>query len=159
MNEEQGPSHLLEVNKYTNVYQAHIVKGFLESQGLDPVVMGDDLGGNRPHLSIITGVRVMVPSNQVATAKQLLKEADTKLKLAEPDFRKPTDYLMRAMSSSILGLLVPLLPSIWALWNLYLAKKDAGIEVIRQFRFWFTAFLSTAAILLYIRVFIFGLTE
>lgn len=55
--------------------EAYVVVGFLRSHGLRAAVATDDAGGQEPQLDL-HGVRVLVPSSDEATARQLLAAVD-----------------------------------------------------------------------------------
>jgi hypothetical protein len=60
----------------TSQFEAELIAGLLQSNGLDAVVSADDAGGQEPQLQL-QGVRVLVsPANAVA-ARQILADAQS----------------------------------------------------------------------------------
>lgn len=59
-----------------NRIEANIVKGFLQSRGIDAIILADDEGGMYPYplQPTIRGVQVVVPKKQKEKAEQILKE-------------------------------------------------------------------------------------
>jgi hypothetical protein len=62
----------IEVARYLDRPSAEVARGMLESCGLQALVAADNEGGMAPHLSYATGVRLMVPLEDDATARSLL---------------------------------------------------------------------------------------
>ena len=55
--------------------EAALIVGLLESVGVTAFVLADDAGGQEPQWQLSGGVRVMVPSPEVAAAREVLDEA------------------------------------------------------------------------------------
>ena len=60
----------------TSQFEAELIAGLLQSNGLDAAVSADDAGGQEPQLQL-QGVRVLVSPPDEATARQLLADAQT----------------------------------------------------------------------------------
>ena len=66
---------LIDIKTFSSRHDAELAKGFLESNGIDAVVSGDDYGGIHPGLSFSSGVRLSVKKEDVKEAKGLFHEA------------------------------------------------------------------------------------
>jgi len=60
----------------TSQFEAELIVGLLQSNGLDASVSADDAGGQEPQLQL-QGVRVLVARFDEAAARQILAEAET----------------------------------------------------------------------------------
>jgi Putative prokaryotic signal transducing protein len=60
----------------TSQFEAELIAGLLQSNGLDAAVSADDAGGQEPQLQL-QGVRVLVRPADEATARQILADAQT----------------------------------------------------------------------------------
>ena len=60
----------------TNQFEAELIAGLLQSNGLDAAVSTDDAGGQEPQLQL-QGVRVLVSPGVEAAARQILDDAQT----------------------------------------------------------------------------------
>jgi hypothetical protein len=60
----------------TNQFEAELIAGLLQSDGLDAAVSADDAGGQEPQLQL-QGVRVLVSPGVEAAARQILDDAQT----------------------------------------------------------------------------------
>ncbi len=58
----------------TSQFEAELIAGLLQSNGLDAAVSADDAGGQEPQLQL-QGVRVLVSPADVDTARQILADA------------------------------------------------------------------------------------
>lgn len=65
-------SDLVEVARFLDEAQAHVARGVLSGAGIDAVVLADNAGGMRPHLSMASGVRVMVPRADLQKAGAII---------------------------------------------------------------------------------------
>jgi hypothetical protein len=61
----------------TSQFEAELIAGLLQSNGLDAAVSADDAGGQEPQLQL-QGVRVLVSPGVEAAARQILDDAQTK---------------------------------------------------------------------------------
>ena len=61
----------------TSRFEAELIAGLLQSNGLDAAVSADDAGGQEPQLQL-QGVRVLVSPGVEAAARQILDDAQTK---------------------------------------------------------------------------------
>jgi len=53
--------------------EADVLCALLESHGIEAIVQSDDLAGNRPHLQLSQGVKILVPLTQLEKAKEILE--------------------------------------------------------------------------------------
>jgi Putative prokaryotic signal transducing protein len=60
----------------TSQFEAELIAGLLQSNGLDAAVSTDDAGGQEPQLQL-QGVRVLVSPADEATARQILADPPT----------------------------------------------------------------------------------
>ena len=67
---------LIDIKTFSSRHEAELAKGFLEANGVNAVVSGDDYGGIHPGLSFSTGVRLSVKEEDVEEAKNLFLEAN-----------------------------------------------------------------------------------
>ena len=58
----------------TSQFEAELIAGLLQSNGLDAAVSADDAGGQEPQLQL-QGVRVLVSPADAAAARQILADA------------------------------------------------------------------------------------
>ena len=66
---------LINIKTYSSRHDAEIAKGFLEANGVNAFVSGDDYGGIHPGLSFSTGVRLLVKEEDIEKAKRIFREA------------------------------------------------------------------------------------
>ena len=67
----------------TSQFEAELIVGLLQSNGLDASVSADDAGGQEPQLQL-QGVRVLVARSDEAAARQILAEAETDAQTDQP---------------------------------------------------------------------------
>jgi hypothetical protein len=60
----------------TSQFEAELIAGLLQSDGLDAAVSADDAGGQEPQLQL-QGVRVLVSPGVEAAARQILDDAQS----------------------------------------------------------------------------------
>ena len=60
----------------TSQFEAELIVGLLQENGLDAAVSADDAGGQEPRLQL-QGVRVRVARADAAAARQILAEAES----------------------------------------------------------------------------------
>jgi len=58
----------------TSQFEAELIAGLLQSNGLDAAVSADDAGGQEPQLQL-QGVRVLVSPADAGAARQILADA------------------------------------------------------------------------------------
>jgi hypothetical protein len=58
----------------TSQFEAELIAGLLQSNGLDAAVSADDAGGQEPQLQL-QGVRVLVSPADAVAARQILADA------------------------------------------------------------------------------------
>ena len=137
---------LIEIRRYTDPYLAHIASGYLEARGFHPVVLGDDLGGNRPHLSILTGVRLFVPTSEQDAAISALEKSEKKLSLVEDYPKNSLDPYKSALYLSVFALFIPLLPAFASLFYFYQARRHHRIPIFTKIGFWLSNCVNVANI-------------
>ena len=57
---------------FDNEPEAELCKGLLEQAGIDVILSKDDCGGMRPALNVTTGIRLLVNSDEVNKANELI---------------------------------------------------------------------------------------
>jgi enoyl-CoA hydratase/carnithine racemase len=70
------------VTVVTSQFEAELIVGLLQSNGVDAAVSADDAGGQEPQLQL-QGVRVLVSSADEAAARQILDDAQTNSQAVE----------------------------------------------------------------------------
>jgi hypothetical protein len=70
---EPDELELVTVDVFTNEPEAYLAKGALEAFGIDCMISRDDCGGQRPHLALTGGLRLMVRANDAQRAAEVLK--------------------------------------------------------------------------------------
>jgi hypothetical protein len=75
---------LVVVRTYLNNFEAEIDRTTLEAAGLPSMIRSDDCGGLRPHLWM-GGIELLVRSEDVTRATEILDAAGQILVLDEPD--------------------------------------------------------------------------
>ncbi len=65
---------LVVVFETSSLAASEIVKGLLESNDIDVMVLSDDCGGMRPALSFSRGIRLCVDKESAAAARAIVAE-------------------------------------------------------------------------------------
>ena len=65
---------LVTLRTFSNVLEAEIVAGHLNSQNIETMVKKDESGGMRPHLQITQGVDLIVRKKDLERAKKILNK-------------------------------------------------------------------------------------
>ena len=65
---------LVTLRTFSNVLEAEIVAGHLNSQNIETMVKKDDSGGMRPHLQITQSVDLIVRKKDLERAKKILNK-------------------------------------------------------------------------------------
>ncbi len=55
--------------------EADLAKAYLESEGIETIILSDDAGGMLPTLSMLNGVRVLVPEKSLFQAQNILQKS------------------------------------------------------------------------------------
>jgi len=63
---------LLAIRTFLSESEADVAKAALEAFGIDCMLSHDDCGGQRPHLNMGEGIRLLVRSEDVGTAEDVL---------------------------------------------------------------------------------------
>lgn len=66
------------VRTYSTRQTAEFGKMILAGSGIDAFIRGDDAGGMRPLLTPVTGVRLVVRSDDLERADDVLRESESK---------------------------------------------------------------------------------
>lgn len=64
---------LIAIHTFTNELEADLAKGALEAFGIDCMIARDDCGGQRPHLALTGGLRLLVRAEDAQSAKEVLR--------------------------------------------------------------------------------------
>jgi len=72
---ETEQSKLITIHTFTNEPEANLAKGALEAFGIDCMIARDDCGGQRPHMALTGGLRLLVRAEDAQRAAEVL-EAD-----------------------------------------------------------------------------------
>ena len=67
---------LVKVHEETHEAEARIVVGFLQSQGIEAMIIEDDAGQQLPSLETVRGVEILVPAEDGERARALLAERE-----------------------------------------------------------------------------------
>ncbi len=65
-------SKWISIQSFPNRIDAELAKSLLTSFGIQAMTQPDDAGGVYPSLSLVAGVRLLVPENQAEEATRLL---------------------------------------------------------------------------------------
>lgn len=71
--EEADEPKLITIRTFTNETEAHLAKGALEAFGIDCMIARDDCGGQRPHLALTGGLRLLVRAEDAQSAAEALQ--------------------------------------------------------------------------------------
>jgi hypothetical protein len=63
---------LATIRIFTSESEAKIAKGALEAFGIDCMISRDDCGGQRPHLTMGDGIRLIIRCDDAERAEQVL---------------------------------------------------------------------------------------
>jgi hypothetical protein len=69
---DESKRDLATIRTFTSESEANIAKGALEAFGIDCMISRDDCGGQRPHLTIGEGIRLIIRSDDAERAEQVL---------------------------------------------------------------------------------------
>lgn len=72
MASEPETVELVTVRTFANEFEANLAKSALEAFGIHCMLSHDDCGGQRPHLSISGGIRLLVRSEDAEEAQEVL---------------------------------------------------------------------------------------
>jgi hypothetical protein len=68
-------AELVVVGTFLNHIEAELAQGALEAGGIESMISADDAGGLRPHLSVMSGVRLLVRAQDGEEAGKILGES------------------------------------------------------------------------------------
>jgi len=68
-------AELVVVRTFLNQIDAELAQGALEAGGVESMISADDAGGLRPHLSVLSGVRLLVRAEDAEEAGKILGES------------------------------------------------------------------------------------
>jgi hypothetical protein len=66
---------LVAVRTFISESEAEIAKGALTAFGIESLLSHDDCGGQRPHLNLTGGIRLLVRPEDLKTAEEALTSA------------------------------------------------------------------------------------
>jgi hypothetical protein len=69
---EDASQELVAVRTFLSESEAEIAKGALTAFGIESLLSHDDCGGQRTHLNMVRGIRLMVRSADLAEAEEAL---------------------------------------------------------------------------------------
>lgn len=69
---EDASEELVAVRTFLSDSEAEIAKGALTAFGIESLLSHDDCGGQRAHLNLVRGIRLMVRSTDAAAAEEAL---------------------------------------------------------------------------------------
>ena len=80
LNAGQPEPHLVAIRSFTDELEADLAKSTLQAFGIHCLITSDDCGGMRPGMSVVNGIRLVVSSNDVDRAEEVLagKAPDSK---------------------------------------------------------------------------------
>jgi hypothetical protein len=70
---EAEESKLVTIHTFTNDLEANLAKGALEAFGIDCMIARDDAGGQRPHMALTGGLRLLVRAEDAKRAAEVLR--------------------------------------------------------------------------------------
>jgi len=70
-----GDTELVVVGTFLNQIDAELARGALEAGGIESLISADDARGLRPHLSLLSGVRLLVRVEDAEEAGKILGES------------------------------------------------------------------------------------
>lgn len=116
---------LLEAKRFMSKPEADIAASFLHSHDIHAVVFADNEGNMAPHLTLVTAARLLVPEEDLETAKRLLAEmAEDAIPPSHDDSTPAIDGgvnadARRAYYACIVGFVfLPVVANLYSLWLL-----------------------------------------
>jgi hypothetical protein len=73
---EPTNSDLVTIRVFMSLSEASIAKGALEAFGIACMTTRDDCAGQRPSMSMVEGIRLIVRADDVAEAEEILTSED-----------------------------------------------------------------------------------
>jgi hypothetical protein len=70
-------SELVVVRTFNDRFEAEVAQSALQAADIDSMVRSDDAGGLRPHMALLTGVELLVRSEDAQAARQILDTEPT----------------------------------------------------------------------------------
>jgi hypothetical protein len=67
-----GSESLIAIRTFVSESEAEIAKGALTAFGIDAVLSHDNCGGQRAHLNLVGGIRLLVMPDDAAAAEEAL---------------------------------------------------------------------------------------
>lgn len=71
---DAGPDKFVVVAKFSEMMAAEVVAGRIREAGIECAVSSDDAGGMMPSLQQLSGVKLLVPEQDLEKAKAILAE-------------------------------------------------------------------------------------
>lgn len=131
-------SQLVVLKTFTDGMEAEVVRGMLEAHGIFAHISRDDLGGTRLDLNMISGVKLMVPSESLDQAMELLKAELGSMDMPEVSVEQPippsqeSTYADKALKSALISIVIPVIPVLFSLFYMALALRDDSAQDDRQ---------------------------
>lgn len=151
-------TELRELARYSDRYRAHIVRCLLEQYSIPSFIMADDQGGLRPHLTITSPARLMVPEQELNRAKSIIEDNEEQAKDHEPKKAK-VNYASICIRAAIISLVfpVPLLMTIISMIHGWKALKAPNQTNHQKGKLLIAALLNVMYISVTIWLILFGL--
>lgn len=73
---EPPNSDLMTIRVFTSLSEASIAKGALEAFGIACMTVHDDCAGQRPSMTMVEGIRLIVRADDAAQAEEILASED-----------------------------------------------------------------------------------
>jgi hypothetical protein len=70
-------SELFVVRTFNDRFEAELAQSALQAADIDSMIRCDDAGGLRPHMALLTGVELLVRSEDAEAARQILDTEPT----------------------------------------------------------------------------------
>jgi Putative prokaryotic signal transducing protein len=70
-------SELVVVRTFNDRFEAQLAQSALQAAEIESMVRSDDAGGLRPHMALLTGVELLVRSEDAQAARQILDTEPT----------------------------------------------------------------------------------
>ena len=69
-------SGLINIGSFQKHHEAELAKEILAASGIGSVIQADDCGGMNPHLTLRTGVQLLIKKEDFNQAEEILKTID-----------------------------------------------------------------------------------
>ena len=96
---------LITVKSFTTEIEAQIVRGRLQSEGIESFIIKDDCGGMYPHLHLTQGVLLKISEADLERALALIEPVDTPNKPPDQPSSVEETAAMMSVNAWILGII------------------------------------------------------